>query len=104
MISSLAASADLLTSMRTIKRISSIMLETKFREVQESGEFNTISSGNMEVVGKKDIMSLLVRARAERDRQQQMGQGGKVEDEEDPGSGYGMDEKAIMDQVVRILS
>jgi hypothetical protein len=66
MLSSLAAiSADLLTSMCTIKCISSTMLETKLREVQESGKFNTISLGDMEVAGKKDIMSLLIRARAE---------------------------------------
>ena len=81
--------------MRTVKRISSEMLAQKMREL--SPEFDVIQSGDMDVGGKKDVMSLLVRARAEYEKQQQKG---SLEANEE---GYGMNQEAMMDQVVRSL-
>jgi hypothetical protein len=89
--------ADLVGAMGTIKRISSDMLQTKMREI--SDDINAIDAGDMDVGGKKDIMSLLVRARATYERQKHRS-GDKITlDSKD--EGYGMDNEAMIDQAVR---
>ncbi|ESK89408.1 cytochrome p450 [Moniliophthora roreri MCA 2997] len=74
--------ATVLGAMHTIKRISREMLNEKMRESLESG----ISAGDSELHGKKDIMSILVRARTS----------------ESDGS-YKMSDKAMMDQVLTFI-
>ncbi|KAJ7579690.1 cytochrome P450 [Mycena floridula] len=91
-----APSAKLISSMRTIRRLSSDMLAQKMREL--SPEYLAISPGDMDVGGKKDIMSILVRARAE-DEKQQQGKGQHTDVE-----GYGMSSEAMMDQVLTFLA
>lgn len=69
----------LVGSMHSIKRISGQMLREKMKESVESG----MIEGDSELSGKKDIMSILVRARTR-----------------EVGSGYKMSDEAMMAQVV----
>ncbi len=70
----------LVDSMHRIKRLSSERLQEKMRESLDSG----MVEGDAELSGKKDIMSILVRARTR-----------------EVGGGYRMSDEAMMDQVVR---
>lgn len=93
-----AAGAKLMESMRIINRLSSEMLAQKMRELLP--EFEAIHPNDMELAGKKDVMSLLVRARAEYEKQQQE----KKEGAESEAAGYGMNQQAMLDQVLTFLS
>jgi len=68
--------------MHSIKRISGQMLREKMKESVESG----MIEGDSELSGKKDIMSILVRARTR-----------------EVGSGYKMSDEAMMAQVLTFL-
>ncbi|KAL0069273.1 hypothetical protein AAF712_003638 [Marasmius tenuissimus] len=74
--------ATLVGAMYTIKRISRNMLSDKIRESLESG----ITEGDSELHGKKDIMSILVRARISETEGQ-----------------YKMSDEAMMNQVLTFL-
>ncbi|KAG7095348.1 hypothetical protein E1B28_006108 [Marasmius oreades] len=74
--------ATLLGAMHTIKRISREMLSQKMRASSDSG----IAEGDSELHGKKDIMSILVRARTS-----------EIEGQ------YKMSDEAMMDQVLTFL-
>ena len=89
--------ADLVGAMGTIKRISSDMLQTKMKEI--SDDINAIDAGDMDVGGKKDIMSLLVRARATYERQKHRPRDTTTLDGKD--EGYELDDEAMIDQAVR---
>jgi hypothetical protein len=89
--------ADLVGAMGTIKRISYDMLQTKMKEI--SDDINAIDAGDMDVGGKKDIMSLLVWVRATYERQKHQPGDKTTLDGKD--EGYGMDDKAMIDQAVR---
>ncbi|KAE9404290.1 cytochrome P450 [Gymnopus androsaceus JB14] len=78
----LAPLSTLIASMHSIKRISAQMLKEKMKESIESG----MVEGDSELSGKKDIMSILVRARTR-----------------EVGSGYRMSDEAMMAQVLRFL-
>ncbi|KAK7027335.1 hypothetical protein VNI00_015298 [Paramarasmius palmivorus] len=74
--------STVLGAMHTIKRISRQMLDEKIRESLDSG----IAAGDSELHGKKDIMSILVRARTS----------------ESEGA-YKMSDKAMINQVLTFL-
>ncbi|KAJ7596250.1 cytochrome P450 [Mycena floridula] len=91
-----APAAKLISSMRIIRRISSQMLAQKLREL--SPEYLAIPSDDMEVGAKKDVMTILVRAKAEYEKQQQGKQNSETIE------GYGMNSNAMMDQVLTFLA
>ncbi|KAF5375769.1 hypothetical protein D9757_009010 [Collybiopsis confluens] len=78
----LAPLATLVDSMHTIKRVSAKMVQDKIKESIESG----VVDGDSELSGKKDIMSILVRARTR-----------------EVGDGYKMSDEAMMAQVLTFL-
>ncbi|KAK7437940.1 hypothetical protein VKT23_018375 [Stygiomarasmius scandens] len=91
------ALAVLLSAMHRIKRISSEMLQEKMRESFASGAAE-LPEGDSELGGKKDIMSILVRARMREERvlHKESLRGESL-------AGYRMSDKAMMDQVLTFL-
>ncbi|KIK58654.1 hypothetical protein GYMLUDRAFT_694329 [Collybiopsis luxurians FD-317 M1] len=81
-VSPLAPLTTVLDSMHTIKRVSTQMVQDKIKESIESG----MVEGDSELSGKKDIMSILIRARMR-----------------EVGDGYKMSDEAMMAQVLTFL-
>jgi len=82
--------STLVSSMHTIRGVSKRMLDKKLQELSPIA-----ATGDMDLIGKRDIMSILVRSKAEHERQMNTGKAAIGE--------YGMDEKAMVDQVVGLF-